>query len=784
LVKGWLFDSYPLQDKMVFWIKQENGGGDTIRLDDDSWSHSIYVAADDKSDLKSILKEEGENIAWLIKDYEFTPKYERITDSTKSEVLKLTLSDSTKALTLARKIETLGGKKKFGKFRLYNVDLLPAQSYFYEYDLFPLAFCKVNSSSSSSYSSKLTNWNSNEDNVWSIDYRVPNFKTIYLTINIKKEQKILRYTDRITSITINQENETFEINKESEADMIDELTDEVTKIDPDFIFTNDGDSFAFPYLIYRAEENDIDLILSREPIPLKKPTKEGISYFSYGRIYFKPTTVKLFGRIHVDISNSFFFSNEAGEIERGLDGLYEISRICRMPLHTASRASIGKCLSSLQFYHAMQKEILIPWKPTLVEHLKTFEKFFIADRGGFIFEPKIGVHEQVAEFDFISLYPNIMLKKNLSAETIHCNCCQHSKLRVPELDYNICEKRKGIVPTSLKILLEKRAAYKRLLKLSTNRKLKAIYEARQFSLKWVLVTSFGYLGFNNAKFGRIDAHIAVCAFDRQILLQTAKIAERHGFKVIHGIIDSLWIQKKNNNNNNTKIKQGKKNNIYDDYQRLKKSIEQETGFIISFEGIYKWIVFVCSKRDKQSPVGNRYFGAFENGSMKIRGIETRRYDTPTFLSKFQCKILEIMARGNSISEVKALMPEVSDAFIKYSQLLKENKVPLEELVFTKQTSKNSNEYKYRNTVENNAIQQLRIEDKSLKAGQILKYIITDYYGKHSTTKNRTVPIELINEKTTTYDIRRYTELLAENCNSVTEPFDYTITAKDTIQKYI
>jgi hypothetical protein len=29
------------------------------------------------------------------------------------------------------------------------------------------------------------------------------------------------------------------------------------------------------------------------------------------------------------------------------------------------------------------------------------------------------------------------------------------------------------------------------------------------SLKWILVTSFGYLGFNNAKFGRIDAHIAV-----------------------------------------------------------------------------------------------------------------------------------------------------------------------------------------------------------------------------------------------------------------------------------
>jgi DNA polymerase-2 len=102
------------------------------------------------------------------------------------------------------------------------------------------------------------------------------------------------------------------------------------------------------------------------------------------------------------------------------------------------------------------------------------------------------------------------------------------------------------VPTSLKILLEKRAIYKHLKKSTTNQKLKAVYYARQTSLKWILVTSFGYLGFNNAKFGRIDAHIAVCAFDRQIVLQVAKIAERHGFKVLHGIVDSLWIKKNSN----------------------------------------------------------------------------------------------------------------------------------------------------------------------------------------------------------------------------------------------
>ena len=73
--------------------------------------------------------------------------------------------------------------------------------------------------------------------------------------------------------------------------------------------------------------------------------------------------------------------------------------------------------------------------------------------------------------------------------------------------------------------------------------LKDCYDKRQAALKWILVTSFGYLGFNNSKFGRIDAHIAVCAFARDIMLKISKVVETHGFEIIHGIVDSIWVKK-------------------------------------------------------------------------------------------------------------------------------------------------------------------------------------------------------------------------------------------------
>jgi DNA polymerase elongation subunit (family B) len=96
-----------------------------------------------------------------------------------------------------------------------------------------------------------------------------------------------------------------------------------------------------------------------------------------------------------------------------------------------------------------------------------------------------------------------------------------------------------------------------------------------------------------------------------------------------------------------------------------------------------------------------------------------------FFCKFQQEVLEIMSKGNNISEVKALLPKVADIYNKYVQLLKKNKVPIDESAFTKRLSKDSNNYQNRNTIESNALTKLNNEGKILKAGEILQYVITD-----------------------------------------------------------
>ena len=57
----------------------------------------------------------------------------------------------------------------------------------------------------------------------------------------------------------------------------------------------------------------------------------------------------------------------------------------------------------------------------------------------------------------------------------------------------------------------------------------AVLDQRQTALKWLLVVSVGYLGCKNARFGRIEAHEAVTAYSRDLLLQAKEVPSGRAF---------------------------------------------------------------------------------------------------------------------------------------------------------------------------------------------------------------------------------------------------------------
>lgn len=718
MISGWLFDVYPLNDKIILWIKNKK----THRIEI-NWTPSVYVASNTRYKLDKLWK--NSQIKSLIKNHEWTKKIEKAYDLNESTVLKLSLKNSFDLLKLGKIIE---GLDEFGVYRLYNVDVPPAQTFMYENDLFPLGKYDLDKK-----------WIPQSD-IAETNYKLPSFTKINLQVNAEPTGKIPKFTDSIKSIQIND----VVLESDSEEQMILDCVRMIKDIDPDFIITKKGDSWDFPFLAFRAEKNKIPdkLVLGKEDSPLLIPKTRGMSYFSYGQIHFKPTSTQLLGRIHIDRSNAFLW-----ETEQSLQAIFEISRTCRLPIQIAARASIGKCMSSVQFYNATKRNLLIPWKPIASEIFKTRMDLLVGDRGGLILEPQIGPHENVGEVDFASLFGNIMMKKNISAETINCQCCPDSTCIVPELGYHIC-KRKGIVPQSLNLLLDKRKKYTELIETTKNKTQSEIYSQRKAALKWILVTSFGYLGFNNAKFGRIDAHMAVCAFARQLLLHAMKIAEEKNFTVLHGIVDSLWIHKKNS--------------TVADYEELRDTIASKTGFELSLD-VYKWIVFLPSKSNSNLPVANRYFGANKNGNLKLRGIETRRRDTPKFFKQCQKDILNLFAKCNTISEIKDSISEAKNIQKQYEGYLFTNKLLPEDLAFTNRVTRGTGQHKGR-TIQADALNQLKWEGRTVEPGQKIRYVIRDYSRKIS---HRVEPIEFAKK----YDAKKYSELLEECCKSILEPFE-------------
>jgi len=448
---------------MIVWLKQPDGS--CVRLVD-AWKPRIHIAGA----LDDLL-----NLQPFLPTGRFVNKFEKAGDKERSKVLEVEVEDESGAQKLARQVFRRGG---YSKYRLYDVDIPSTQMYLYNKDLFPLAFTEAECLHGHLH------WVV-KDSRDRIDYSLPLLRTIRLAVKTRKNHAVQTFEDELRSISLQSDNEAMVLDSGSEPDIIIQLVNAFRKIDPDVVLTEGGDSFIFPYITRRAKRHDIlhEVFLGREAIPLRVYEVQGHSYFSYGKILFKETAARLLGRLHVDEANGFISS------DCGLEGLFEVARTCIIPLQRASRTTIGTSMTSLQLYHAVKADVLIPWNKNEPEEWKNGNELIVADRGGFIFEPRFGLHESVGELDFSSLYPTIMRKMNLSGETVRCKCCPNSTNRVPELGWNVCEKWDGIVSKSLDILLRKRLLYKRYKKEASDPPIRLRYDKRQAALKWILVCS-------------------------------------------------------------------------------------------------------------------------------------------------------------------------------------------------------------------------------------------------------------------------------------------------------
>ena len=690
-IEGWLFDIDELGPWVTLWVYDDDGR--LHRLTDEFYP-PVY-AHGDRGKLKQLAADMSKR--GLIAGAQWVQKRE-FWSGDEIEVLQLNVSDSSHLSKLREIAAKLDRDISF-----YNLDIPTPQYYLYLTKLFPL--CRVNARVDARGNVIEINAASS---AWEIRRPTPPLRVM------RMRGERMRPLTSASRIIIATESDEKVLHPAGGAAAIDAFNETVERYDPDLILSERGDSVLFPTLLQIAGRERLRLSLDRDRVVTERKIEtEGRTYFSYGNIIYKPPSYPLFGRWHIDRENSF------AHHETGLDGLLEMSMLSRLPVQRAARRSPGTSMTSMQMDRAINDGILIPWRKNEPEKPKTALQLLTVDKGGLTFQPRIGERENVAEIDFASMYPSLMIKRNISPETVLCSCCRNSA--VPEAGYNICEKRRGLIPLTLEPLVKRRKVYKQLMK-SADERTRAIYGARRAAIKWMLVTCFGYMGYKNARMGRIEAHEAVTAWGRETLLRAKEIAEDAGFEMLHALTDSLWIEKEGVTE--------------EELSRLCETITCETEIEMSLEGVYRWLVFLPSKVKSTRPVAARFYGVFAGGGMKIRGLACRRRDTPQFIKEAQEEMLDVLSKAQNIEELRHRRQDARRIYEARLAEIESGQVAPSLLTIEQVLSREIEEYDVE-TRAALATRELIGDGVKVHPGEKVGYVITNAKAKNNAERVRT-----------------------------------------------
>ncbi|MGM0510768.1 MAG: DNA polymerase domain-containing protein [Thermoplasmatota archaeon] len=710
-MKGWILDVYPnlKKGKMTLWLRTKK---------------RCYKVEEDYDPVFFLRSTDGDysRAEEIFSDMDFQmDMVERKTSIYENEEKEVMRVSPGKVFDPRKQAGALDFFEGYEKYRFFDVDIPLDQRFLIDNDIKPFSLVE-----------KDGGWHGLERDDM-INYSLPDLRTVHLDIEIDSDRLPCK-DHRLLSVEFGDE----KIHGDEE-EIIKGLNRSVERYDPDVIITEKGDTFIIPYLAHRGELNGVELKLGRER--KMHPFKRGSTYHSYGRVLYKPPSYTLRGRIHIDKSSSFMYK------EGGLEGLIDISRLSGIPLQRVARRSPGSAIDAMEIARAMKDGYLIPWKENITERFKTARKLILSDRGGHIFEPKVGVHEDVYKLDFASMYPSIISEYNLSPETLGCKCSEYHT--VPELGYKVCERRKGLIPRVVGPVVERRQRYKELAKKNGGER----YSQRSSVLKWLLVTCFGYTGYKKARFSNIEVHESITAYGRDILLSAADIAQEMDFEVMHGIVDSLWI--KGEDGYDKKVSE------------LIERVNEKTGMVLEREGKYDWVVFLPSRSDPEVGVPNRYYGLL-NGELEAKGVHMRRRDTPRFFKAIQNEMLEKMAEVKDVQGLKEEgVPDAIERVRSAFQTIRSGKAPLNDLFFTKTVSKKAEDYAHM-TESKAALLQYRDMGIRVRPGQKIKYVVTK---RDSKDPNMKVAIE--GETGEYYDKQFYEKYLYRVASEILIPFEYS-----------
>ncbi|HWQ19136.1 MAG TPA: DNA-directed DNA polymerase [Methanotrichaceae archaeon] len=540
---------------------------------------------------------------------------------------------------------------------------------------------------------------------------------------------------------------------DGEHDLIQKFVSVVREFDPDIVAGYNSNDFDFTYLSERATRLGLDARVGRD----------GSSW--YIRKVVNLTNVSITGRVVVDllplIRSSFSLKQytlrnaalvllkmekydvDPKEIEalwsgdgEGLRRFISYSRrdavlalrllmdLKLMDKYIAMSHASGSLLQdivnggqsgmveSLLLRRFREHERVVPPKP---DADTSEERFVESDelKGGAVLMPEKGLVEDVVILDYKSLYPTIMMAHNLCYSTVVSEPLPGLEtIRAPSGGQFVSPKvSPGIVPAVLRELLDQRTETKRLMKQASDDE-RRFLDAKQYAMKILLNSFYGYSGYARARLYSLPVANAVTSFGRANILNTKEMidkigavyivgdravfeadlldlgadaeARRFDLSVVYGDTDSVFVRMIGSGQPSTR-----------DAELIGRKIaEAVTSHLpepmeLVFEAFARRAIFLTKKRYALwvfEPVGQEW-----RDRIKVRGMETVRRDWCGLTSRTLNRCLELILKEGKVDEAVEYVRSVIDRVSSLN--LKEDPELLGDLTLTRRYTKSTASYK-------------------------------------------------------------------------------------------
>jgi len=496
-----------------------------------------------------------------------------------------------------------------------------------------------------------------------------------------------------------------------EEEMLSAFQDYIKKISPDILIGYFSDGFDLPYLRARAEKLGIKLALGLDN---SQPT------FARGRI----PSASISGIVHIDLfrfietvfsqylqSETLGLNEVAQELlgeskkefnhkhsskmqkeewkdyfeynlqdslltyklaEKFKPDMLEFCKIIQEPLFDITRDSMSRLLENYVLHNIHSYNEIAEKHPIHDEIAERMQRQQV--EGAFVLQPKAGLYENLAIFDFTSMHTSIIVSFNISKATLLARKEKES-YESPEVDWEgkktkfYFSKKQGFLPDMFKKLIEKRKEFKKDYQKNPN----PITKARSNAFKVLSAAVHGYIGFFGARYYSLESSASILAFVRKFNKETIDKVNKEGYNVIYSDTDSVAFTLNNKSKQETQ-----------DF--LKKLNSQLPGIMeLELEDFFKRGIWV-TKRTGGFGAKKKYALITEQGKLKIRGFETVRRDWCQLARNLQNQVLQkILQDGNEKTALDLVKRVVKD--------LKARTINKEDILIRTQLKKPLLEYK-------------------------------------------------------------------------------------------